>query len=230
MTPGSVVTFLAYLVAAVVAVAEARRRRLATEGMGYIAVAALLGGVLGARLAHWVLVDRQAFAAYPLGVLDMRYGGRTILGGVIGGWLAVELAKQRLGIKRSTGDLFAPALALGEAVGRIGCFLNGCCYGQPTTVPWACYQHGAERHPTQLYTMVWCLLIFAVLRRWRDKLPREGDLFRVYLVLWGLGRFVIEFWRDSGTMALGLSAAQWAGLGVALLGAWGLWGKGGRRA
>jgi len=117
------------------------------------------------------------------------------------------------------GDLFAPALAAGEAVGRIGCFLNGCCYGQPTRVPWACYQHDALRHPTQLYTMAWCLAMFVLLWRWRDRLPREGDLFRRYLVMWGLGRFVIEFWRDSGTMAMGLSAAQWTGLGVAVVGA-----------
>ncbi len=219
MTPGVLVTLLAYLVAIGLVVAEARRRRLATEGMGYLGVAGLAGGVVGARLAHWLLVDPQALLAYPLGPFDIRYGGRTILGGVLGGWLAVEAAKRWLGIRRSTGDLFAPALAAGEAVGRIGCFLNGCCYGQPTRVPWACYQHDALRHPTQLYTMAWCLAMFVLLWRWRDRLPREGDLFRRYLVMWGLGRFVIEFWRDSGTMAMGLSAAQWTGLGVAVVGA-----------
>lgn len=211
-------TLLAYLVAMALMVAEARRRRLATEGMGYLAVAGLAGGVIGARLAHWLLVDPQALAANPLGPFDVRQGGRTILGGVLGGWLAVEVAKRRMGIRRSTGDLFAPALAMGEAIGRIGCFLNGCCFGQPTSVPWACYQHDALRHPTQFYTMAYCLAMFALLWRWRDRLPREGDLFRRYLVMWGLGRFVIEFWRDSGTMAMGLSAAQWTGLGVALAG------------
>lgn len=219
MTPGSMVTLLAYLVAMVMVVAEARRRRLATEGMGYLAVAGLAGGVLGARLAHWLLVEPQMLAAYPLGPFDVRQGGRTILGGVVGGWLAVEVAKRMLGIRRSTGDLFAPALAVGEAIGRIGCFLNGCCYGRPGDVPWACYQHGADRHPTQFYTLVWCLAMYAVLRRRRDRMRREGELFRLYLVMWGAGRFVIEFWRESGTMAMGLSAAQWAALAVVTVGA-----------
>ncbi|MBI2301464.1 MAG: prolipoprotein diacylglyceryl transferase [Armatimonadetes bacterium] len=218
MTAGEAVTGAGYVVAAWVLLHAARRRRLATEGMGIVAAAALFGGVVGARLSHWLLVAPGLWWSHPGALFDPRLGGRTILGGVLAGWLAVELTKRRLGIRRSTGDGFALALPAGEAVGRIGCYLNGCCYGAATNLPWAVWQHEAWRHPSQLYTAAWCVAMYLLLRAWRDRLPREGDLFRLYLVLFGLGRFVLEFTRERESRMLGLSAAQWVGLEIAVLG------------
>jgi phosphatidylglycerol:prolipoprotein diacylglycerol transferase len=208
---------MGYLVGAAVFYLEARRRGRATEGMGWVALAGLGGGVLGAKVTEWVLVHGSAFAANPASMLDPRLGGRTLIGGVIAGWAAVEVAKRRLGIRRSTGDLFALALPAGEAVGRVGCFFNGCCYGIPAGVPWAVYQHDAWRHPAQLYASAIALALFGALLALRDRLPREGDLFRLYLVLFGIGRFGLEFLRERTTAFGGLSLAQWVCLEIAVV-------------
>jgi phosphatidylglycerol:prolipoprotein diacylglycerol transferase len=211
-------TAAGYAVAAVVLVREARRRGLATEGMGLVAACGLAGGLLGARLAHWLVIEPSFWARHPTAFFDPRLGGRTILGGLLGGWLAVAGAKRALGIRRSTGDGFALALAAGEAVGRLGCFCNGCCGGCATTVPWAVWQNGAWRHPAQLYASAYAAAMYFVLSRARRSQAREGDLFRLYLLLYGLGRFAIEFVRDGSQPRAGLAAGQWAALACAALG------------
>ena len=156
---------------------------------------AVLGGVVGAKLGEF------AAEGWPLrisfwSIFDPEFGGKALLGGILGGWIAAGIAKRRMGITRSTGDLFALALPAGEAVGRIGCYFNGCCYGIATKFPIAIYQHGAWRHPTQIYSSITAALIFTALFLVRDKLPREGDLFKLYLLLFGITRFGIEFIRE----------------------------------
>lgn len=216
MTEGASLTLLAYAVGMVVFAWEARRRSR-VPGMATVLLAGLLGGVVGAKLAEWLLGGGPLFWRHPLAILDPRMGGRTLIGGVLGGWLAVELAKRRLGIRRSTGDCFALALPAGEAVGRLGCFLNGCCYGVPANMPWAVWQHGAWRHPTQLYASLEALIILGILLALRANLPREGDLFKWYLFLYGWGRFGVEFLRERDLFAGGLSLAQWICLGMILI-------------
>jgi len=218
MRLGLLLTALGYLIAGLVLMSEARRRRLATNGMALVALWGLVGGLLCARLGHWLLVERGYFLSHPARFLDPRLGGRTILAGVAGGWLSVALAKRRLGIRRSTGDLWALALPAGEAVGRLGCFFSGCCHGAVTSVPWAVWQHSAWRHPTQLYSAAWAALVYGLLRAARDRVPREGDLFRAYLVLFGLGRCVIETVRAQDQPAGWLSMGQGAALGIAAAG------------
>ncbi len=219
---GMFFTGLGYAVAGLVFYLAARRRGLATEGVRYVALAGLVGGVLGAKLTQWVLVYWQTLAAHPTAILNPATGGRTIIGGIIVGWATVEIAKRRVGLRRRTGDLFAVAIPAGEAVGRIGCFLNSCSFGTVSAVSWAVFQQGAWRHPVQLYTSAVAAGIFFLLLRFRDRLPREGDLFRLFLVLFGAGRFVLEFFRERPTWFAGLSMAQWAslelvGVGVLLL-------------
>jgi phosphatidylglycerol:prolipoprotein diacylglycerol transferase len=209
VTLGTVFTALGYLVGALVFYLAARQRRLATEGMAHVALAGLCGGVLGAKLTEWTLTRGPGFVSHPGAFLDPRLGGRALIGGIVVGWLAVEAAKRWLGIRRSTGALFALALPAGEAVGRIGCFFNGCCYGVASHLPWAVHQHGAWRHPTQLYSSFVAVGLFAALLAARDRLPREGDLFRLYLVLYGAGRFALEFLRERTPAFGGLSLAQW---------------------
>jgi phosphatidylglycerol---prolipoprotein diacylglyceryl transferase len=214
MTLGTFFTTLAYVVGAFVFYGAARSRRLATEGIGYVALAGFCGGIFGAKLTEWALANWSTFAAQPASIFDPRLGGRTIIGGVLSGWIAVEIAKRRLGIRRSTGDLFALALPAGEAVGRIGCFFNGCCYGVPCHAPWAVYQHGTWRHPAQIYSSAVALLMFGILLLLRDKMPREGDLFKYYLIFFSGSRFVLEFFRERGIAFAGLSAAQWVCLEI----------------
>lgn len=217
MTLGVFFTALGYAVGAAVYWLEARRRKLATEGMSRVLIWGLIGGVLGAKLTEWILDGWNPAGANGIAILNPEAGGRTILGGVVAGWLCVEIAKRRLGIRRSTGDLFALALPAGEAVGRIGCFFNQCCYGIESNVRWAVYQHGAWRHPTQLYSSAVAFAILALLLKARGKLPKEGDLFRLYLVLWGTGRFLLEFLRFRHISFGGLSLAQWVCLEIVVL-------------
>ncbi len=173
----------------------AHRRGLATSGMLSVMGVGLIGGLAGANLTQWLATGS---------------GGKTILGGLVGGYLAVWLYKRRIGLRRPTGDLFAVALCAGEAVGRWGCYFGGCCYGRPTSLPWAVWQHGALRHPTQIYLSLASLDILVVLlRSERTGLPENG-LFYLQGLLYCLARFAIEFWRATPTTTGGLTTAQWA--------------------
>lgn len=223
MTPGEFFTFLGYLTGALVLFFEARRRRLATTGFRIVALCGVLGGVLGARFSQWILESSSTLLAHPTAFLDPRNGGKSLVGGLIFGYFSVELAKWRLGIRRSTGDLWALALPSGEAVGRIGCALNGCCFGTPFGGSWAIFEHGEWRHPTQIYSALAAALIFAILFRLRDKMPREGDLFRLYLLLYGASRFGIEFGRERHFAFASLSTVQLICLETAVVAAIVLW-------
>jgi len=172
----------------------AKRRGMATDGIAILATAGLLGGVVGAQVTQLLL------GGVP---------GKSLLGGVAVGFAAVLYAKERLGIERSTGDLFAVALASGEALGRIGCFFAGCCYGKAATVAWAVYQHDALRHPTQLYSSFAAVCTLLVLVA-PFPTRRSSDLALIYVQLMFLSstRFIIEFWREGPSAVLGLTTAQ----------------------
>jgi phosphatidylglycerol:prolipoprotein diacylglycerol transferase len=184
----------AYATGTLAFVVMARRRGLATDGIAILAAAGLLGGALGAQLLQWI------GGGVP---------GKSLLGGVAAGYLAVIYAKRVLGIVRPTGDLFAVALSAGEAVGRIGCFFAGCCYGKVTNLPWGVYDHGAFRHPTQLYSGLAAALTLALLvsLERRRALPENG-LFYVQIAVLCALRFPIEFAREVPAPWLGLTTVQ----------------------
>jgi phosphatidylglycerol:prolipoprotein diacylglycerol transferase len=212
MTPGEIVTGLGYLTGGLVLFWAARTRGVATEGMGLVALAGFVCAILGAK------VTQAVFEGAPQAALSVSAGGRSLLGGLLFGWLGVEVAKRRLGIRRSTGDLFALALPAGEAVGRIGCFLNGCCYGAETDGPLAVWQHGAMRHPAQIYSSVASMLLFGFLLWMRPRVRIEGELFRLYLVGFGAFRFGLEFLRWRESTVFGLSLMQWSCLELIVYG------------
>ncbi len=200
MTLSSVCYLLGYLSGLAAFAWLARRRGLATEGIMAVAGAGLIGGLLGANLGQWVCAR----------VLHDVAAGKSVLGGIAGGYLAVVLYKRHLGIVRPTGDLFAVALTAGEAVGRWGCFFAGCCYGTVTAVPWAVFEHGQMRHPTQLYSSAACALILGVLLRVEKTRPPENTLFYMQGTLFCAARFLIEFFRAGPPPVAGLTLAQWA--------------------
>jgi phosphatidylglycerol:prolipoprotein diacylglycerol transferase len=217
---GMVFTFLGYVTGAVVYVLVARhsavRSGITSRQSGILLIWAIIVGILGAKLTQWIYLGWPVF--WSASILDFSAGGRTILGGLITGWIAVETAKWRMGIRSSTGLPFALALPAGEAVGRIGCWFNGCCLGKETANFVAVSVGGVARHPTQAYHFVAAVLILIALLLIRPRLKIEGHLFRYYLVLWGISRFVIEFFRVQDQLFLGLSLAQWLSLELALAG------------
>lgn len=218
MSVGEVFTALGYVTGLIVLWWAARQKRVATDGMALVMASGLAGGIIGAKLTQLIFEGWPMLVPFLFG-LDPRTGGRALLGGMICGWLAVEVAKRSLGIRRSTGDLFALALPAGEAVGRIGCFFNGCCFGTRCDAPWAVYQHDAWRHPSQIYSAATAAAIFTGLLLVRKHLTREGDLFKLYLLAFGASRFLLEFLRQNDTFWLGLTPMQWFCLDLVVYGA-----------
>ena len=174
---------------------------------------------LGAQGA--VVAGERKSMCYPpqdcLAVFKFWQGGLTFYGGVLlaapAGFLYAR--RRKLGALRAA-DLLAPALMIALAVGRIGCFLNGCCYGAQTDSVFGVLFPGnlAERHPTQLYESLFAFALFVVLR-WilRPRLPRDGQLFGAMLALYGVFRIALEFVRDDPRGALGpLSTSQLIGV------------------
>lgn len=224
MTLGEFFTSLGFLTGALVLWLWSRAQKLNTEGMKWVALAGIVGGVAGAKVTQWLIGEGGGVSA---AILNPHNGGKSLIGGLVCGWLAVEIAKRVLGIRRSTGDGWALALPAGEAIGRIGCAFNGCCYGTKCDASWAIYQHGAWRHPTQLYSSAAAALILAIVWLARPHLKREGDGFRLYLLLYGASRFVIEFARERSLAWHNLSLVQIICLETAIVAAlmlmWNSW-------
>ena len=170
-------------------------------------IAALAGGLIGSRL----LAAFEAPAArWP--EAQVLLGGKTIVGGLIGGVLAVELVKWMRGVKVATGDLFTMPLIAGIAIGRIGCFLSGLddqSYGIPTTLPWGVdFGDGVPRHPAQLYEIVFLAALAAALLFLWDRLRVTGDRFKLFLLSYLAFRLLVDFIKP-GVRAGGLSTIQW---------------------
>jgi prolipoprotein diacylglyceryltransferase len=181
---------------------------------GALALSAFIGGSLGAKLP-FALQDAPGWLDGTAWIRD----GKTIMGGLIGAYVAVEIAKAALEVRVKTGDTFALPLALALAVGRWGCFFNGCCYGAETTLPWGVYFWVDGRllkcHPTQIYesvfhfTMAVLLWLLLVSRR----LPCQH--LKLYLIAYGIYRFLSEFIRPEPEWLFGLTAYQWAAMVLA---------------
>ncbi|MFO1532938.1 MAG: prolipoprotein diacylglyceryl transferase [Thermoplasmatota archaeon] len=192
-----------------------RRRRgdhLAEGQRPILVLAAIVGALVGSKILAW-LVD-PSFVWTNRGDWQAWAEGKTVVGALLGGLLAVELAKRRMGIQRATGDLYAIPLALGTANGRIGCFLTGLddrTYGNPTSLPWGIdFGDGVARHPTQLYEILFLAALVLVLLRVMVRGHREGDLFKLYLVGYLGWRLVVGFIQPQPFTLLGLGAIQWA--------------------
>ena len=213
---------LAYAVAAV---AYWRRRRergdhVSAEARWALAAAAVVGAVVGSRMLFWFEDPQRTLAQ----LTDLPYlaGGQTIVGGLIGGWIGVEWQKRRIGVQQPTGDLFAIPIALGAAVGRIGCFLSGLpdgTYGLAASVPWAIdLGDGIPRHPTALYESAFMLALAFALMRF-ERRATLGEPFLGLIAAYLAFRAVVDFWKPGVPLVAGLTAIQAAcaiGLAVTL--------------
>jgi phosphatidylglycerol:prolipoprotein diacylglycerol transferase len=190
---------------------EAAKCRALSENTFYILIAGLIGGAFGAKLP--VLVQYWHEIVSGRNGWGLLISGRSIVGGLAGGAVSVILVKRALHIHERRGNLFAPAIALGVAVGRIGCFLRGCCYGTPTSLPWGTdFGDGIPRHPTQLYEGLFMLGMFGALTALKHKVTEPGALFRILMVAYFSFRFVSEFIRVEGSAWWGLTFFQWISL------------------
>lgn len=180
-----------------------------------IAPFVLVGSILGARIFYAMEFWRE-FRGNPLEIFFLWKGGLVFYGGllfaILGLLLAVKIFKLDFW---KIMDILAPSTALGYAIGRIGCFLNGCCYGVETKVPWAVNfpTETVLRHPTQIYASFSGLLICSLLLLIFFKYRKFDGLVLIWgLLLYGVYRFLIEFIRTNPRYLLNLTEAQWASI------------------
>ena len=185
----------------------------------FIGGAAFLGAMIGSKIPF--LGDRGLGAFYDGTVWFA--DGKTILGGIVGGYAAVELAKWIANIRTRTGDTFALPVAIAVGIGRIGCFIAGCCFGQVTTVPWgvsfpmAHDAPGILRHPTQLYEVAFhfgAALVLLVLDR---KSWLVGNQLKAYLIAYMVYRFLSEWLRPESPILLDLTIYQIVSAAIAAI-------------
>jgi phosphatidylglycerol:prolipoprotein diacylglycerol transferase len=196
------------IVAGLVTLRRLSPRRDANDaGAVWIVAAALVGGALGAKLLELAVLPWSSVAA--AGWTAALLSGRTVIGGFVGGSVAVVLVKRWLGIRERRGNEIAPAIAIGLAIGRIGCLCAGCCYGTPTSLPWGVdFGDGVARHPTQLYEALFALAAFGLLLVARRRSPAPGRLFTAFVTAYLLFRFAEEFVREGDRIALGITPYQ----------------------
>jgi phosphatidylglycerol:prolipoprotein diacylglycerol transferase len=203
---------LAYVVAFRLYVALRRRWGDAIPtGTRWSAIAgAAVGAAIGSKLVAWLerpgeLVEHLTDPVYLM-------GGKSIVGGLLGGLAGVEIAKKIAGEVRSTGDLFVLPLCLGIAIGRIGCFLGGLddhTYGNATRLPWGVdFGDGVRRHPTQIYEIAALGLIAWWAMRRHASVARSGDLFRGFMLLYLAFRLAVDSIKPDPRPYLGLTGIQ----------------------
>jgi phosphatidylglycerol---prolipoprotein diacylglyceryl transferase len=229
-----VLVALGFLAGLTVTVKLARRSGLDGEKVTNLAVYCALAGLLGAKILM-ILFDWRTFLSDPKEIFSLStlQAAGVFQGGLVLAFLTALLYMRHVALPwLTTLDAFAPGIAIGHAIGRIGCFMAGCCWGRECSLPWAVTFHNPEAadltgvplntplHPSQLYEMSTEALLFAFLY-WRFGKPHSaGKIMGLYLVLSSVARFLIEFTRfhEQG-LYWGLSLTQWISIALAGAGA-----------
>jgi phosphatidylglycerol:prolipoprotein diacylglycerol transferase len=212
----------AYLAALQLAVVRARRQGLDGSRVMDLGIYLIIAALVGAKLML-IAVDFDYFISQPGQLLSLVRAGGVFYGGLITAVAVAFWLVRRYGLPLwTTADLFAPGIALGHVIGRFGCLLAGCCYGRPTDVPWAVTftdpvaaanvgtPLGVPLHPTQVYDAGAELLIMIVLLATERKgRVFAGRTFWLYILLYGVSRFIVEIYRgDERGNVMGLSTSQ----------------------
>ena len=186
---------------------EGSPRRISPDNVFDLGILGLLAGIIGARLLY-VILDWGSFAHHPLDAFKVWEGGLSLHGGMLFGILfLIGYCRWKQLSVLAVGDLAAPSWALAYSIGRIGCLLNGCCYGAVCSLPWAVRfpdeQHPGfltpPSHPTQLYATLFNLVFFVWLVRWEKSPRRDGEMFFGYIAMYGFYRFIVEMFRAGAT-------------------------------
>ncbi|NOZ74795.1 MAG: prolipoprotein diacylglyceryl transferase [FCB group bacterium] len=216
----SVFFFLAWAVGIIVFYRELKRRGWKLDTLMFIFTGAAIGAFIGAYIFEFVFYGWEEMITKGH---ELDISGKTVIGGITGGFVGVELVKKKIGYQASTGDAFALAIPAGLIVGRMGCFLGGCCFGTPTTLPWGLSfptdsvpfltqvvqglitpeaPTSLPVHPTQIYGILFNTSLLVFLFIWRDRIKVSGNLFRLYLWSYAVFRLLTDFLRgDSQAMS-----------------------------
>lgn len=188
---------LAFMTSSMLAAKKAKDEQFNPNIIFNFSFVAFISGIIGARL-FYIIENLAYYRKHLLETLMLQYGGLSWFGGLIFAIICgvVYLKKKKLSVYK-TFDLMAPFVALAQAIGRIGCLLNGCCFGWIGHIP------------AQIFSSLSLIIIFIILRFLQDRPHKEGQIFFTYLVFYSLKRFFIEFWRlDNEVIFLGLTLFQ----------------------
>jgi phosphatidylglycerol:prolipoprotein diacylglycerol transferase len=202
---------------------EAKRVGIAEDHIYSLGAYAVIGGIVFSRVIH--VIDKwDYYIAHPMQIFN--FEGLAVYGAVIGVVLAIIIycLAKKLSIWL-IADIISPGALVGMAIGRIGCVLNGCCYGLTTSLPWAveytCPDSyaplGVPLHPTQIYHIIWNLIAFAVLWSLRRRLKPRGSVFLLYLAFYAAGDLIIRTFREGEPFLFGLQQAQLIGIIVLVI-------------
>ncbi len=204
---------IAFILCTLLGMREARRRDIDPDKVIDLALYLCISGIIGARLV-FVLLDIPTYFRNPIQIINLRDGGLTYHGGFIAALLVGVVFARRSGISGWVlADIIAPLVALGYSIVRIGCLLNGCCFGLPSGVPWALACRAGDatlRHPTQIYASLASLIVFIILYALRDHKKFPGYLMFLYVGLYSISRFIVEIFRDVPRLIGPFSVAQLA--------------------
>lgn len=204
---------LAFLLSVILIVQQCEKVGVSKQVIFDLGIWAIMGGLVGARflyvISHW-----GEFMHRPMEILMIHRGGLAFYGGFLGGLGAawVFLKRHRLPFLR-VADLVIPVIPLAHGIGRIGCFLNGCCYGRPISCAWGInFPLGSlpERHfgrdhlihPSQIYEMIALICLYFILLRLDKRKKFEGQTFAFYLLLYPMIRFILEFFRGDNPFVI----------------------------
>ena len=193
---------LGVVLAGLVFAVQSRRAGPYDERLLVVIAGTLVGGAVGMRAAGLVRYIDDVGSSVLADA--WRYGAKSILGGLAGAYAGALVGKRLAGYDRPTGDLFAPALALGMGIGRFGCFWTE-PLGRMSSLPWSV----RGMHPSFLYEIAFHLVAFVVLLALRGRLASPGALLTVYLAAYAGFRFLVEFTRANEVLGLGLTGSQW---------------------
>ena len=225
-----VLVAMAFLTGLAITTRLARRAGLPAEKITNLAVYCAIAGIAGAKLfmflfdiGDYIRDPGQIFTMATLQAAGVFHGGFIVA--LIFAYIYLE--RQKLPILK-TMDLFAPGIAIGQAIGRLGCFAAGCCWGKVCYLPWGVRFHSnfaspvpldKPLHPVQLYESAADVFIFVLLYRFLAGIHRDGQAMGLYLVLYSTARFIIEFYREHEQALVGpFSLTQWIALALFALG------------
>lgn len=206
---------VAVLICTPLLVIDAKRKNISADVIFDLIFWIVIGGIIGARL-FYIALNYSFFVDNPAEMIMIQNGGLAWQGGLIlATGMAISFIRKRKLFFPEMVDLLAPYLALGQSIGRIGCFLNGCCYGKVVSGGIYFPVHDATLHPTQLYMSGGLFVIFLILKRYQRSSEIPGLVFASYLILTSVLRFGVEFFRaDHKVFYFGFSVFQFVCFGV----------------
>jgi phosphatidylglycerol:prolipoprotein diacylglycerol transferase len=226
---------LAFLAGLWTATGRARRENISAEKIADVTLWLMVGAIAGARFVYVTTYWREEFANQPFTeVFMIQHGGLVFYGGFLGAAVAgiIYIRWKKMPLWK-TLDVLAPSVALGSVFGRIGCLLNGCCYGRQTNLPWGLtftnpQAHdlsgtplGIPLHPTEIYDALLNLILYGFLAWLFRRKKFDGQIFSTYLLCYAVTRSIVEYFRGDYSNLhyhLGLTPAQWISVPIFVAG------------